>query len=349
MLFDLVEIQADQTTIRNLALQLGMIDGRAESLLPLFDEYLSARFGEENPAARFREVLLLNLSLVDQGEDQPINKDRLKDLGHVQVQGEPPEVSRMQEADAGIQMGAIYLAQGGDIHHRVTEANHGIEAVLRRPASPPGKGELLLPQDDIKGLVVALPDIALDGHESFRRGLLLQQRARTLNGIQYILQVGTAAQVITDHPLHILHCSLDELPGENEPPGRIQVMLRLIENQAAGIVMLPGIEGADVVAVVVEEVEQYLLLSEELQQAFVKVYLAEDVKLRGILHRDILLLALAVLEGQGILVALKFPAGEDVDWLFHGGSISIIPSRTRRRRNCDRMKSLPGQEVFQDL
>jgi len=81
--------------------------------------------------------------------------------------------------------------------------------------------------------------------------------------------------------------------------------------------MLPGIEGANVVAVVVEEMKQDLLLSEELQQALVEVHLAKDVKLRGILHRDILPLALTILEGEGVLMSLEFSTGEDVKRLFH--------------------------------
>ncbi len=262
-------------------------------------------------------MLLLNLPLVDQGEDQPIHEHRLKDLGHIEVQGEPPEVSGMQEANARVEMGTIYLTEGGNIHHRVTEADQGIEAILWRAASPPSKRKFLLIYYDIECLIITFPDIALNGHQGFGRGLLLEQRAGKLNGIQYILQVCSASQVIADHPLHILHCTFDKLPGEIESFNRIQIMLRLIENEAAGVVMLTGIEGADVISIVIEEMKENLLLCEELQQALVQIHLAKDVKFRGVLHRDIFLLALAVLEGQGVLVSLEFSTGEDVKRLFH--------------------------------
>lgn len=256
MLLDLVKLQADQTTIGDLTFQLGVIYGRAKPFLPLLDEDLASFFRKEHPAGGLGEMLRLDLSLVDKTEDQPVHHYGLEYLGHVQVKGEPAEVSGMKEADSRIEMGAVYLAEGRDIHQRISEADQGVQAVLRRSACAFRERELPLFEDEVEGAVVDLPNVSLNRHEGFRRVLPIKRGACKLDGVYRIFQVHPSAQVIAEHLFHVLDGARHKPSRQIKPFYQIEIMLCLLENETTGVVVLSRVKRADVIAVVIEEMDQ---------------------------------------------------------------------------------------------
>src|SRR5690606_39313534 len=93
--------------VRNPSAQRAVMEGRLQALLPGVQKQLAPLFFEIKAAHGLVEILGPQLLTLDKGDDGAVHEDGLENLRDVQVEGETPEVSGVEEPDAGIQMGLV--------------------------------------------------------------------------------------------------------------------------------------------------------------------------------------------------------------------------------------------------
>ena len=94
MSHQLVRFEPDESLIADLASESAMLDGLAESLVPVGDKGFAAGLFEIGPAEPLLEVLRLDLPGFDQAEDCAVHQDRLEHFGQVERERKTP-VSRL--------------------------------------------------------------------------------------------------------------------------------------------------------------------------------------------------------------------------------------------------------------
>jgi hypothetical protein len=214
-------------------------------------------------------------------------------------------------------MGLIDLAQDRGVEDAVAEADQGVEPVLGRALAALPEGETVSRDNCIETTIVDIPHIPLNGHELIGVPLGSKSGLQLLDPGERGIQPNTSIMIVREDLLDIDHRALHKALRYDLPFALVEIVLALLEDHIAGIVVLPRIKRTHVVAVVVEEVQGDLLAAQELHELFVDADLAENHHLPGVLHRDVLLLSLLVLEVEGVLLAVKLAIGEYVDRPLH--------------------------------
>jgi hypothetical protein len=220
-------------------------------------------------------------------------------------------------------MGLVDLAQDRSIEDAVAEADEGVEPVVGRALAALPKGEAVSRNNCIEAAIVDIPHIPLNGHEFVRVPLNTKPGLQILDPGERGIQPNTSIMIVREDLLDIDHRALHKALRYDLPFALVEIVLALLEDHIAGIVVLPRIKRAHVVAVVVEEVQGDLLAAQELHELFVDADLAEDHHLARVLHRDVLLLSLLVLKVEGVLLAVKLTIGEYVDRPLHAQQNSL--------------------------
>jgi hypothetical protein len=86
--------------------------------------------------------------------------------------------------------------------------------------------------------------------------------------------------------MEVVICSARELSSDDQPLGRIRVMFHLLHEQMSRDIRLARVVRTAVKPVVIEDVNRYALLGEEIQELRVHRDLTEKEKLGDVLDRD---------------------------------------------------------------
>src|SRR5690606_29302996 len=145
MFLDLVQFQADQVPIRDIALQPPVIKGGGQFSLHLLHKDFSRRFLQNQPLHLLVKVIGSNLFSAQNGKDVPVHDYRLEDVRYVKIEGEAAKIGRVQKTDPGIQMRLVDLGQGNRVQKGIAQADQQIEPILGRSARSSPEPEVLVP------------------------------------------------------------------------------------------------------------------------------------------------------------------------------------------------------------
>lgn len=251
----------------------------------------------------------------------------------------------MQEADGRVELGVVDVVERKGIAHHVAERDGGVHLVGGRLLVPAVHGEVL--DDVLEGLVVDLPAVALHAHEGGHVPGFRYAQPQLLQLCDQAVQVPAPGIVVAEVLEHIEAGPAHQALRDVHSALAAEVGPRLLDLHLARKQVLAGLEAARVVLVIIEKVDRYALLAQEVEQGAVGVHAAKDVEgLYGRYRQVAGLLLVAQLVHWGELkgvVAPRHAAGvEKVVRLLHLRWF-IRRSRTRSRSSsCRWFSSLVG-------
>jgi len=151
VLLELVELQAYEFPVRDIAFQLAVLDSCGELFLKFLDKDAGAVVGHIDAACLLSKMLCPDHMLVEEREDGTVDDKGLEDVGDVQVQGEPALVGRVHIPDARVQVCLVDLAEDNGVEAGVAKAEESIQTVLWRAAvrlSNPNSSEEMMASKD---------------------------------------------------------------------------------------------------------------------------------------------------------------------------------------------------------
>jgi len=139
-----------------------------QRLFPGLDNKLAPLIIEKDAFGAGDEVAALELPAGDQTEDQPVDENRLEDLGDIEVERMTPEVRLVEIADARVKMRLVDLGQNSGVEERITKRDKCIGLVARRASRAWSEGKFGL-DDAWPGRVVGFACLPFEGHKRGRR------------------------------------------------------------------------------------------------------------------------------------------------------------------------------------
>jgi hypothetical protein len=149
--------------------------------------------------------------------------------------------------------------------------------------------------------------VALKSHELIRVMAIMHPVGQFLYDKSYFAPQLPTPLIVFQHLSHILRCPKNELPGQHDSLVMIKIVLRLPKRHVAGVHVFSRIEAADVVAIVVEIMEDDLFPSQEFQQPFVYSDLAKRHYLPYVLNRQVAFFPILRFKEHGVMFPFELP------------------------------------------
>ena len=107
MFDDLIAFQPDQPLIRDVAVQLFMLNRCFQALVILSQELHPSIVFEIAVIEILFRIGFSQLLFINQGKYHPVHKNGFKDFRQVQGKGIPAETGFMEKADRGVELGPV--------------------------------------------------------------------------------------------------------------------------------------------------------------------------------------------------------------------------------------------------
>ncbi len=286
MLAQFVALQLHQMLVTYLFFQGPVFDGFIQPFFKRPDKGFFAAFLQNDLIDMKIKVLGFDFPFVQYPENGAIHQNGLEYLCQVQCQRVPSVSWFMQKADGRIELGMVNLIQAKCIAHHVAEGNQRVYLIHGGLLAPTFRGMVF--QDQVKGPVIFLPNIALYPHQSRNIRSSIYKHTELGNFLQGVFQVFAPVLVVLQVFTDIKGSSLYKFFGDFQSTLQLGIVHGLLDLHFSGQQVFFWLKTARVMLVIIKKMHADARFSQKIIQGRIGVQAAKAIQVRDALHRDVL-------------------------------------------------------------